>query len=74
MNRNSNKYVMDILIKIFIESWNILLDSSVFVLAGIVLAGILKVSFKSSFIIKHLGKGRFLPVIKVALLGIPLPL
>ncbi len=64
----------EVFINIFTESWNILLDSSVYILLGILIAGLLKVTLNPSFIMKHLGKGRFLSVAKAAFLGVPLPL
>ena len=65
---------MDIVLKILQESCNILMDSSVYILAGIVLAGLLKVTMNPEFILKHLGKGRYSSVAKAAFLGVPLPL
>ncbi len=59
---------------ILLESWNLLLDSSAYILGGILIAGLLKVTMSSGFILRHLGKGRFLSVIKAAFLGVPLPL
>lgn len=56
------------------EVWHILLDSSFFILLGIVIAGLLKVSLNSNTILEHLGRGRFLSVIKAAFFGVPLPL
>ncbi len=56
------------------ESWHILSDSSVYVIFGIVAAGMLKVFLKPSTVAGHLGSGRFSSVFKAALLGVPLPL
>lgn len=56
------------------ESWRILEDSSVYVLFGLLVAGMLKVFMSPGAIARHLGEGRFAPVFKAALLGIPLPL
>ncbi len=65
---------MDIMLAIARESWRILEDSSVYVLFGLLVAGMLKVFMSPGAIARHLGKGRFAPVIKAAMLGIPLPL
>lgn len=65
---------MEILTQILIESWNILLDSSVYILFGILIAGLLQVVLTPTYVSKHLGKGRFKSVIKAAFLGVPLPL
>lgn len=59
---------------IIIESWDMLLESSAYILFGIAFGGLLKVFMPADFIVKHLGQGKFLPVIKAALFGIPLPL
>ena len=59
---------------IFRESWSILLDSSVYILFGILIAGMLNVVLNPAFIINHLGAGRFSSVLKAAFFGVPLPL
>jgi uncharacterized membrane protein YraQ (UPF0718 family) len=66
--------MIDIIVTIFKESWNILLDSSVYILFGIVIAGMLNVVLNPVFIMNHMGAGRFSSVIKAALFGVPLPL
>ncbi len=63
-----------ILIKILQEIWNILLDSSFYILMGITIAGFLRVILNPNTVLKHLGRGRYSSVIKAALLGVPLPL
>ncbi len=66
--------MIDILTMIIWESWSILLDSSVYILGGIIIAGLLKVTLNPEFILRHLGKGRYSSVAKAAFLGVPLPL
>ena len=56
------------------EAWGILLDSSVYILFGILMAGLLKVILNPNTIAHHLGRGRFFSVIKAAFFGVPLPL
>ncbi len=65
---------MEIVIAISRKSFAIMLDSSIYILGGILLAGFLKVVLQPEFIANHLGKGRFSSVIKAAFFGIPLPL
>jgi uncharacterized membrane protein YraQ (UPF0718 family) len=65
---------LQILIRIAEESWQILLDSSVYILLGITIAGLLRVILNPNIVLNHLGYGRFSSVIKAALLGVPLPL
>ncbi|MEW6429234.1 MAG: SO_0444 family Cu/Zn efflux transporter [Thermodesulfobacteriota bacterium] len=57
-----------------LAAWRLLLDASIYVIGGIVAGGLLKVFLPADFIVRHLGRGRFGPVFKAALLGIPLPL
>jgi uncharacterized membrane protein YraQ (UPF0718 family) len=56
------------------EIWNILQDSSVYILLGITIAGLLRVIINPSIVLNHLGRGRYSSVVKAALLGVPLPL
>ncbi len=60
--------------QIFFESWSILLDSSIYILGGIVIAGLLKVTLNPNLILKHLGRGKYSSVAKAAFFGVPLPL
>ncbi len=60
--------------KLGMEIWSILLDSSLYILIGITIAGLLKVVLNPNTILNHLGKGRFLSVVKAAMFGVPLPL
>jgi uncharacterized membrane protein YraQ (UPF0718 family) len=69
---------MDILtrfpLQVLDATWDLLLDASLYVLLGIVIAGVAKVYLNPSAVANHLGRGRFAPVFKAALFGIPLPL
>ncbi len=65
---------MELVENIMNESWRILLDSSVYMLLGILIAGLLQVILNPTFILHYLGSGRFRSVIKAAFLGVPLPL
>lgn len=60
--------------RILIASWDMLLEASPYILFGIIFGGLLKVFMPTDFIARHLGQGRFLPVVKAAAFGIPLPL
>jgi len=59
---------------ILAASWDLLLDAAVYILFGITVGGLIKVFLSPAFVARHLGQGRFTPVFKAALLGIPLPL
>lgn len=60
--------------KIIMEWWHILIDSSFYILLGITIAGLLRVILNPNTVRNHLGHGRYSPVVKAALLGVPLPL
>ncbi len=66
--------MLQIITEILVASWEILLDSSVYILGGILIAGLLKVLISPELIVNHLGRGRYSSVAKAALFGIPLPL
>jgi len=64
---------MELLLK-FIENILILANSmSLFVLLGLLIAGVLKELIPADFISRHLGGGKVSSVIKATLLGIPMP-
>ena len=65
---------MEFIILSLKHSWELLLEASIYILFGVLVAGLLKVFLNPSIISKHLGKGKFLSVIKAAILGIPIPL
>jgi uncharacterized membrane protein YraQ (UPF0718 family) len=56
------------------EAWHLLLESSVYILFGLLISGLLRVFLSPHSVATHLGQGRFRSVFKAALLGIPLPL
>ena len=66
--------MLEILLKLLQEVWAILLDSSVYILMGITIAGLLRVILNPNTVLNHLGRGRYSSVVKAALLGVPLPL
>jgi uncharacterized protein len=55
------------------NSWEILLDASVYVLFGLLVGGLLKVFLSPGLVARHLGKEGAGTVVKAALIGIPLP-
>ena len=58
----------------FNELWMILTESSVWLLFGFLLAGIVHVVVPREWMLKHLGGKGIIPIVKASLLGIPLPL
>ena len=65
---------MNLVLDILLQSWNILLESSVFVLFGLLVSGLLRVFLNPGAVSRHLGQGRFMSVFKASLMGIPIPL
>ncbi len=59
---------------ITLASWEMLINSSIFILFGFIIAGILKGFLPRNFVNRHLGKGKYLSVVKASALGVPLPL
>ena len=65
---------MNIVIEIVIEMWRILLDSSLYVILGIIAAGFIKIYINQELIVRHLQRGKYLSVLKASLFGVPMPL
>jgi uncharacterized membrane protein YraQ (UPF0718 family) len=62
------------IIEILLATWDLLVDASVYILFGLLVAGLLRVFLNPSSITRHLGQGRFKSVLKAAFFGIPIPL
>ena len=65
---------MHFIANFFTEAWHILSEASLYMLLGLVVAGLLKAFLHPDYVARHLGRGRAAPVFKAALLGLPLPL
>jgi len=66
--------MVDTIISIMAAWWDILLESSLFILFGFFIAGMLKAFIPNDFIQKHLGQGKASSVLKASLFGVPIPL
>ncbi|MCL7486585.1 MAG: SO_0444 family Cu/Zn efflux transporter [Desulfobulbaceae bacterium] len=66
--------VFVIALEILYSSWEVLQEASVYIILGLLVSGLLKVFISPSSVASHLGQGRVLPVLKAALVGIPIPL
>lgn len=66
--------MLEALIGIANECWQIFVEAAPFVLFGFFAAGLLKVLIPEKVIVKHLGGNGFRSVFKASLFGIPLPL
>ena len=65
---------MDFIFSIFQAAWDLLLESSLYVIFGLVVSGLLRVFLSPNSVAHHFGQGRFSSVLKAAFLGIPIPL
>ena len=65
---------MSFIIEILMATWHLLVDASVYILFGLMVAGFLRVFLNPNSIAKHFGQGRFKSVLKSAFFGIPIPL
>ena len=65
---------MNFIINVLLSTWDLLLNSSVYILVGLIFSGLIHIFLSPESVANHLGKGRFKSVFKAALLGIPLPL
>ena len=65
---------MNFTINVLTASWDLLIDSSVYIIFGLIVAGLLRIFLNPASVAKHLGQGRFISVLKASLLGIPIPL
>ena len=66
--------ILDFIVNVLAASWHLLIDSSVYIVFGLIVAGLLRVFLNPGSVAKHLGQGRFLSVLKASILGIPVPL
>jgi uncharacterized membrane protein YraQ (UPF0718 family) len=64
----------ELFLEFFYNFWALLNSIAVFILIGVVIAGIFKLLLPDAFVKKHLGQHDFIANIKAAVLGIPLPL
>lgn len=65
---------MNSVLSVVHATWELLVDACVYMILGLVIGGLMRVALSPSQVAKHLGKGRFWPVFKAALVGVPLPL
>lgn len=65
---------IDFMARVTSSTLDLFLDASPYILLGILVAGLLRMFLSTEYVAGHLGRGRILPVIKAAILGIPIPL
>jgi len=62
------------MVNVITAAWDLLIDSSVYIIFGLIVAGLLRIFLSPNSVAKHLGQGRFVSVLKASILGIPIPL
>ncbi len=65
---------MNFTVNVLTASWELLVDSSVYIIFGLIVAGVLRIFLNPGSVAKHLGQGRFVSVLKASILGVPIPL
>jgi uncharacterized membrane protein YraQ (UPF0718 family) len=65
---------MNFIVDILTESVHLFVEAAVYILFGLLVAGMLRIFLSPQMVARHLGQGRFKSVFKAALLGIPIPL
>lgn len=65
---------MNFILTVLLEAWHLLLDSSAYMIFGLLVSGLLRVFMNPATVAHHFGHGRVKSVVKAALLGIPIPL
>ena len=66
--------LLNTVFNVMVTSWDVLIDSSIFILFGFFVAGLLKGFIPDNFIQRHLGGKKATGVFKASLFGIPIPL
>lgn len=66
--------ISDFIASVLIATWQILVESSVLLLIGIVLAGVLHIILDEARIVRLLGRDRIKAVLRASLYGVPLSL
>jgi len=61
-------------VNVLTASWDLLIDSSVYIIFGLIVAGLLRIFLNPGSVAKHLGQGRFVSVLKASIIGVPIPL
>lgn len=65
---------MQLFYEIVGAAWTLLEQSSLYILFGLAVGGLLKMFLSADYVATHLGSGKIASVFKAALLGVPMPL
>ncbi|MBF0196765.1 MAG: permease [Planctomycetes bacterium] len=62
------------MMQVFLDIWALFAEMSLWLLLGLVVAGLVAGGLSERFVMRHLGSGGFLSTLKASLIGVPLPL
>lgn len=65
---------MNFVIGSLLATWQVLLDASIFIIFGFVIAALIRAFLSSEQIVKYMGENNFRSVFLAAMFGVPLPL
>lgn len=65
---------MSLILASLAQAWQLLVESAAYMLFGLLISGLLRMFLHPATVARHLQQGRFKPVFKAALLGVPIPL
>lgn len=65
---------MEAIFGIIYQSYRILLESSVFMLLGLAIAGGIRVLLRPEFVARHFGSRSVKSVVYASLIGVPIPI
>ncbi len=66
--------MLEFILTVLKECLHLLRDASVYILFGLLVAGLIRAFLNPSAVARHLGRGRFASVFKASLIGVPVPL
>ena len=65
---------MQFVIEVYNACRHLLLDASIYILFGLMVAGLIRAFLNPNTVARHLGSGRFTSIFKASLIGVPVPL
>lgn len=65
---------MTIFIDMLLAAWHVLHESALYMILGLLVAGLLKALIQPDHVTRYLGANRLRSVVRAALIGIPIPL
>jgi uncharacterized membrane protein YraQ (UPF0718 family) len=66
--------MLDAIVGILRDAWVVVVESTPFIVLGLIVAGLLRTFLDPALVARQLGRGRLRPVVMASVLGVPLPL